>query len=253
MKDLFSLIGKKALVTGSSRGIGRESALALAAFGADVMVHGSSDSPQLRSARDEVRALGRRSECAAEDLGVPGAGRRLFEKTDARFGAPDIVVHNASVEIRRPWTEISYDEYRLQMDVNLWAGIELFQSAAPAMAAAGWGRIITIGSVQQRKPHPEMLVYAASKNALAGVVRGLARQLAGTGVTVNNIAPGAIGTDRTNGVLADPDYKALIESQIPLGFVGEPKDCAGVLLLLASEAGRYISGEDIFVDGLKNY
>jgi NAD(P)-dependent dehydrogenase (short-subunit alcohol dehydrogenase family) len=112
-----------------------------------------------------------------------------------------------------------------------------------------WGRILTVGSVQQIRPHQQMIVYAASKVAQMSMVRSLAPQFAPFGITVNNLAPGAIATGRNEEVLADKNYKALVESKIPVGYVGEPDDCASAALLLCSNAGSYITGQDIYVDG----
>lgn len=109
--------------------------------------------------------------------------------------------------------------------------------------------MLTIGSVQQVRPHPEMLVYAASKSALANLVRGLARPWAAKGVTINNLAPGAIDTPRNARALSDASYRGIVLSKIPAGFVGDTADCAGLALLLCSDAGRYITGQDIYVDG----
>jgi glucose 1-dehydrogenase len=135
------------------------------------------------------------------------------------------------------------------MDVNFGSCLWLIQRFAPVMQGEKWGRILTIGSVQQVRPHPEMLVYSATKSALVNLVRSLASQLASQGVTINNLAPGAIATGRNEEVLANEDYRKQVLSKIPVGFVGEPQDCAGLALLLCSEAGRYITGQDFYVDG----
>ena len=120
------------------------------------------------------------------------------------------------------------------------------------MKKQGWGRIITIGSVQEAKPHPDMLVYSASKAAQENMMRSLSLQLAKDGITVNNIAPGVIYTDRNVEALSDPVYAKKVTDSIPVGFYGEPKDCAGIVSLLCSEEGRYITGQSIYVDGGKS-
>ena len=114
-----------------------------------------------------------------------------------------------------------------------------------------WGRIVTIGSVQEAKPHPDMLVYSASKAAQTNMVKSLALQLANDGITVNNVAPGVIYTDRNVEALLDPEYAKKVTDSIPVGFYGQPEDCAGIVSLLCSEEGRYITGQNIFVDGGK--
>src|SRR5262249_3953317 len=132
---------------------------------------------------------------------------------------------------------------------NIRATIELLQNTVPAMAERGFGRVVTLGSIQEAKPNPALLVYAALKSAQANMALNLARQYAARGVTLNNLAPGAIATDRNRAVLSDRAYKARVESMIPAGRIGAPDDCAGACLLLCSDAGSYINGQTLFVDG----
>lgn len=247
---LFDLHGRRALVTGSSRGIGRAIALALAQHGADVAIHYASREADALAAAAEAGAAGVRSAVVGGDLSREGAARRVAaEAADKLGGALDIAVANAAIEIRRPWDEVSWEEGRRQFDANVLSTLELIGAVVPAMRERGWGRIVTVGSVQQVRPHPQLVVYAALKSAGVNTVRNLALQLARTGVTVNNLAPGAILTDRNAGVLSDPAYREWAEARIPMGFVGGPPDCAGAAVLLCSEAGRYITGVDLLVDG----
>ena len=199
--------------------------------------------------RREIEAFGVRSGIAVAELADPAAAEQLHAATVAALGGVDILVLNASVQIRKAWQAITPDEYRRQVDVNFGACLWLIQKCAPHMHTRKWGRILTIGSVQQARPHPEMLVYSASKAALENMVRSLAPQFAGQGITVNNLAPGAIATGRNEQVLADEAYLRRVLAQIPAGFIGEPTDCAGLAVLLCSDAGRYITGQNIFVDG----
>lgn len=128
----------------------------------------------------------------------------------------------------------------------------LIQAVAPYMKKQKWGRIITIGSVQEAKPHPDMLIYSASKAAQTNMMQSLSLQLAKDGITVNNVAPGVIYTDRNVEALSDPEYAKKVTDSIPVGFYGEPEDCAGIVSLLCSDEGRYITGQNIFVDGGKS-
>jgi NAD(P)-dependent dehydrogenase (short-subunit alcohol dehydrogenase family) len=249
MKEQLNLAGRRALVTGSSQGIGRAIALAFAECGADVMVHCARDVAKAEAVRQALEACGVRSGITVADLANPEAAQQLHAETEAALGTVDILVLNASVQIRKAWQEITLDEYRRQLDVNFGACLWLIQKFAPAMQRAKWGRILTIGSVQQARPHPEMLVYSATKAALANLVRSLAPQLARDGVTINNLAPGAIATGRNAEVLADEAYLRKVLAKIPLGYVGESHDCAGLAVILCSEAGRYITGQNVFVDG----
>lgn len=244
----FSLTGRKALVTGSTRGIGKSIALSLAKSGADIVLHGVHQSDAMNQAIEEIRALGGNVSGIAADLAVEG-GRSLGQRVLESAGSVDILVLNASIQIRKPWTEISREEAESQLRANFLASLELIQTLAPAMQEKRWGRILTIGSVQQAKPHPDMLVYSASKAAQMNMVVNLARQLAPHGITVNNLAPGVILTDRNTTALDDADYASRMRASIPSGYFGHPGDCAGAALLLCSEAGRYITGQNLFVDG----
>lgn len=249
VQEQMRLTGRRALVTGSSQGIGRAIAVALAELGADVMVHCARDLAKAESARKEIESHGVRSGITAADVGDPAAAERIHAETCAALGGIDILVLNASVQIRKRWDAITPEECRRQFDVNFAGSLWLIQAFAPAMQQRRWGRILTIGSVQQVRPHREMAVYAASKSALVNLVRNLAPQLAPDGVTINNLAPGAIATGRNEEALADEDYRAQVVAKIPLGFIGEADDCAAMAAVLCSEAGRYVTGQDILVDG----
>lgn len=244
-KDLF---GKRALVTGSGRGIGSAIAKELAAAGAEMIVHYAGDVSSAQGVQAEIRAAGGRCEIIQADLSHREEAVALIDAA----GPVDILVLNASVQIRRPWREISLEEYDIQMNCNFLSSLLLIQKAVPAMREKRWGRIITIGSVQEMKPHPDMLVYSSSKAAQTMLVKSLALQLAGDGITLNNVAPGVIATDRNKAALADPVYAQKVVDSIPLGFFGEKEDCAGLVRLLCTEEGRYITGQSIYVDGGKS-
>jgi NAD(P)-dependent dehydrogenase (short-subunit alcohol dehydrogenase family) len=245
--DPFDLTGRTALVTGSSRGIGRAIATAFAGRGARVAVHGRD----LGEAEIGAREIGPPERVAgfAADLAKPDAGGALVEAVVDRLGAIDILVVNASAQVRRPFLEIPDEEVELQVAVNLRATMALLQSVLPGMAQRGWGRVLTVGSVQQVRPSPSLAVYAALKSAQANLAMNLAKQYAARGVTVNNLAPGLIDTDRNADIKADADTYAGILARIPAGRAGAPEDCAWPALLLCSEAGRYVTGTDMMVDG----
>ncbi|MET0263069.1 MAG: SDR family oxidoreductase [Rariglobus sp.] len=245
----FNLAGRRALVTGSSRGIGAAIAITLAEAGADVVVHYTGNTDQAREVAAHLTAAGRRTGLVQADLSAGDGAQRTFDGAIAVLGGIDILILNASVQTKKPWTDFTRADLDEHYAVNYRASFELLQLAAPAMTDRGWGRILTIGSVQENKPHPEMLVYSSFKHAQTGLALGLAAQLAPRGVTINNLAPGVIATDRTSGALANPDYAGKVRAAIPCGFFGEPADCAGAALLLCSDAGRYITGQNLFVDG----
>ncbi len=240
---------RAALVTGGTQGIGLAIAAALVGAGWRVAIHGLDDPAACDAAAARLPGV----PILAADLADPGAAIGLLNQTRAVLGDPDLLVHCASAEMRRPLVAFDRVEAERQMAINLWAGVELMTGVLPAMAARGWGRIIAIGSVQQVKPHPDMLAYAASKAALANAVRNIARQVAGDGITANIIAPGATLTPRTASVLADRAYADRVLAAIPAGRFGTPDDMTGAALMLAGDAGAYINGQTIFVDGLMSF
>jgi glucose 1-dehydrogenase len=248
MAGLFDLSGRTALVTGSSRGIGRALALGLAQCGAKVAVHCATKIDEARGVAKEIAASGGSAIAVAADLNVEATCSQLLVETRTQLGAIDILVLNASMEVRRDWLEIG-DDFDAQVAVNLKSTLRLLQGAVPGMAQRGWGRVVALGTIQEVKPNPRLLVYAALKAAQTNMIVNLARQYAGQGVTFNNLAPGAIATDRNAAVLADAEYRARVEAQIPARRVGVPQDCVGACLLLCSDAGAYITGSTLFVDG----
>ncbi len=249
---MFDLTGRRALITGARRGIGRAIALGFAAQGAHVGVHHAGTAEEQADAELVITDIKRRGgvgELFAADFVQAGAGTKLAATVAAALGPIDILVLNASIELLEPYHAISTDRFDRQIAINLRAPLELLQAVVPGMTERGWGRVLAIGSIQQVKPHPEMLVYAGTKGAQLNWVRNMARQVASHGVTVNNLAPGAILTGRNSARLADPDRRQQTERRIPAGRLGRPDDLVGAALLLCSEAGSYINGADLLVDG----
>ena len=240
--------GKRALVTGSSRGIGRAIALRLAKDGYKVIVHGAGNIAKAEETKAMIEKAGGKAEVITANLCDLKETKALGEK----IGSVDVLVLNASLQYRTPWQEITPDACYEQLNCNFVSSMLLIQAVADHMKAQKWGRIVTIGSVQEAKPHPDMLVYSASKAAQTNMMQSLSLQLAGDGITVNNVAPGVIYTDRNVEALSDPDYAKKVVDSIPVGFYGEPEDCAGIVSLLCSEGGRYITGQSIYVDGGKS-
>lgn len=242
MALVVDLKGKRALVTGSSRGIGRAIAVALARAGAGVIVHGVAAS---QAAEETLAEIGENARFIAGNLADANACLDIAKAA----GPIDILILNASYEKRFDWRDLPIEEMDRQWAVNVRSSMILMQELVPGMADRGWGRVIAIGSIQEAKPNPRLAVYAASKVAQTSLVRTLAKEVGRQGVTVNNLAPGAIATDRNAEVLADADYAARVAAQIPAGRVGTPEDCVGACLLLCSDAGSYINGASLYVDG----
>lgn len=238
---MFNLNGKTALVTGSTQGIGLAIAKCLAEHGAKVYIHGISSYEKCKMVAETIP----NSKIVLQDLGEKDCAEKIYGVT----GEIDILVLNASIQYRKAWNEISSEEFDEQMRINFKSSVELIQKYAPNMQKNQWGRIVTVGSVQQYKPHKDMLVYAATKMAQMSMVQNLAKQFAANGVTVNNLNPGVIATPRNAEALSDKTYAEKIYDGIPMGYIGEPKDMVGAALLLCSEEGRYITGTEILVDG----
>ncbi|MBS0538922.1 MAG: SDR family oxidoreductase [Proteobacteria bacterium] len=247
--DRFRLTDRTALVTGARREIGRAIALTLAEAGARLAIH-HAGTPEERSDADavvrEIEKSGGVARSFGQDFADDDAGHRLASAVTA-WSPVDILVLNASVEFPEALGTIDRARFDTQTAINLRSPLELLQDLAPAMAARGWGRVVTIGSVQQVRPHPQMLVYAGTKAAQLNWAWNLARQFGGRGVTVNNLAPGAILTAR-NRVQMATEGEALAQ-RIPAGRLGRPDDLTGAALLLCSDAGAYINGVNLFVDG----
>ena len=239
---------KTALITGSSRGIGRAIALRLSKDGYKIILHGSSASAKLSQTKELIEHSGGIVEVLTADLCDIEQTKALCE----HMGKVDILVLNASLQIRNPWQNITTEECYNQLNCNFVSSMLLIQAAVSHMKEQKWGKIITIGSVQEVKPHPDMLIYSASKSAQTNMVKSLSLQLAKDGITVNNVAPGVIATDRNTEALSNPVYAKKVMDDIPVGFYGEAEDCAGIVSLLCSDQGRYITGQSIFVDGGKS-
>ncbi len=238
---MFDLHGKTALVTGSTQGIGFAIAKALHDAGATVWVHGATGEEKARRAADAIGC----ANYVVKNLADRDAAEVIFAAT----GALDILVLNASVQYRKAWNEITRDELDTQIAVNFAATLALMQAYFPAMKEKGFGRIVTVGSVQQYKPHVDMAVYAASKDAQMSIVRNVAKQVAPYGITVNNLCPGVIATPRNAAALSDEVYRQKVFAGIPAGYAGLAEDCAPAALFLCSDEARYVTGSEIIVDG----
>ncbi len=238
---MFDLTGKTALVTGSTQGIGFEIACILAKQGAKVFVSGAESIEKCINACNEIP----NSVPVRANLLKTGDIDRLYEET----GNIDILVLNASIQYKRKWDEFSLEEYDVQMDCNVKSSYLLIKKYAEGMKKRGWGRIVTIGSVNQYNQHPELSLYGVTKAAQAKMTQNFAPILAPFGITVNNVAPGCIETLRNEEALNDSEFKKKVESNIPCGYIGKPKDISPAVLLLCSDEGRYITGAEIKIDG----
>jgi NAD(P)-dependent dehydrogenase (short-subunit alcohol dehydrogenase family) len=253
----FSLRGRRALVTGGSLSIGREISLVLAEAGADVAVHyaGAADAAFGRpNAADEVVAaiadLGRKAVSIEADFERPNEATRCVEAARTALGGLDVLVICASIQYRVPFEDVTLEQIERQVQINFKASLELLRAALPPMKQAGWGRVLTIGSINQTRPESVLAVYAALKSAQHNLCINLAREYAPFGITVNNLSPGLVATERNRWRRADPDeWREIERDSSPMRRAGRPDEMAGAALLLCSEAGSFITGADLQATG----
>jgi glucose 1-dehydrogenase len=244
------LLGRKALVTGSSKGIGHGIAIRLAEEGADVVVNYNSDPQGAEEALAAIRALGRRGASVKANLGDVRDVQRLVGESAAALGGLDILVNNAGIEKRAPFWEVTERDFDAVLNVNL-KGVFFATQAFVQQCRADRrpGKVINISSVHEEMAFPNFAAYCASKGGVRMLTRTLAVELGPLGITINSIAPGAIETPINTALLNDPVKLQSLVGQIPLGRLGRPADVAGLAVFLASSDSDYVTGTTYFVDG----
>lgn len=245
----FDLTGRTALITGSTQGIGFAIGKALASAGASIVLNGTSEASAAQPSVDALKKFGGDAWFCQSDLSQPGSAKQLYDEAVAKAGPIDILISNASVQSFTPFLDVEEDAIDYQFATNFKSSFILIQLACKDMLERGWGRIITIGSVQEENYNSNFSVYGALKAAQTHLVKGLAKTHSRNGVTFNNIAPGSIDTKRNKAFFADPANLSSMVAKIPVGRIGAPEDCDGAALLLCSDAGAYINGLNLFVDG----
>src|SRR5487761_329234 len=245
--ESFRLSGKKALVTGSDKGLGAAIAIALAEAGADGALHSRGSRPE--KSLQQVRALGRRATFISADLSDPSVCPRLISEAIAELGSLDILVNNAGTIRRSPAVEHPLEDWELVLAVNLTSVFRLCQFAGRHMIERGAGKIINIASALSFQGGIRVPSYAASKGGIAQLTKALANEWAAKQVNVNAIAPGYMITDNTAALRSDSQRDGKVLERIPAGRWGEPEDLAGAAVFLASAASNYVNGHILVVDG----
>ncbi len=245
--DQFNLAGRVALVTGGTRGLGAAMALALAEAGADVALIARDISG--RETEQNIQALGRRCVSFQADLAEPAQRVGLVDRVVAELGRIDILVNNAGGGTRHAPEEYPEAEWRHLIEVHLIAGMDLAQQAARHMLPQGAGKIINIGSIMSEEGGWNISAYAAAKHGIAGMTKSLATSWAARGIAVNCIAPGYFMTTYSHVLKEDPVRGPQIRDRIPAGRWGDPAELGGLVVFLASDACRYMSGSIIPIDG----
>lgn len=250
---MFKLTDKVALVTGASRGIGRGIALCLAKQGADVAVNYHSSQEEAQEVVEKIKKMGRKAMAVQADVSQKEEVERMVEKVVQEFGKIDILVNNAGILTSKPFLEMDQKTWDKMMAVNLRGQFLVAQAAANQMVAKKIaGRIINIASIasgQVGVGFPNIAHYCASKGGVVAMTETMALELGPYNISVNAIAPGAIETDMTKGMLADEKTKQGLLARIPKGRIGKPEDIGAMACFLASDEADYCTGATFYVDG----
>jgi gluconate 5-dehydrogenase len=245
---LFDLTGRTALVTGSSRGLGRAMAEGLAAAGAAIVLNGS-DEGRLADAVAEMSAAGHRVSASRFDVTDEDAVNAAFNALDDANIAIDILVNNAGIQFRRPMLELDTADWRRVLDTNLTSAFVIGREAARRMARRGSGKIINIGSLTSELARATVAPYTVAKGGIKMLTKAMAAEWTELGIQANAIGPGYMTTDMNQALIDNPTFDAWVKGRTPARRWGRPDELAGTCVYLASAASDYVSGQIIYVDG----
>jgi NAD(P)-dependent dehydrogenase (short-subunit alcohol dehydrogenase family) len=247
-QELFDLSGKVALVTGGSRGLGKAMARGFIRAGADVIVSSRNEAELRTAVADVTKDCKHRAHYVVADLGRRDESKRLARAALELTGRVDILVNNAGTNVPQAIDAISDETWDRVLELNLSSVMSLTRALVPQMKERGWGRVIHVSSVMAYLSKEKRNVYSATKAALLGLTRASALDLGAFGITVNCIAPGPFLTELPGSLLSDAEKKAFAD-HTALGRWADPEELVGPALMLASDAGRYVTGTSIVVDG----
>ena len=247
-KNLFDLMGKVAIVTGASRGLGQIFGRALANAGADLVIT-SRTVESLRSFQEEIEGMGRRAVPVALDIRSYESIQTAMDQAFEAYPEIDILVNNAGCNVRKPSLEITWDDWNLVLDTNLRGTFFVAQAVARRMVERRYGRIINIGSVTSVAGYAGLAPYGASRGGVKQMTMSLADDWGPYGVTVNTLAPGWFRTEQNKVMYEDQEWVSYLSDRIPLKRPGKPADLEGAVVFLASDASEYITGQILLVDG----
>ncbi len=248
MRPLFDLTGRRALVTGSSRGLGFEFARALGAAGAEIVLNGRVEE-DVGKAAERLATAGIRAGVAVFDVRDSEAVDAAIGRIEAETGSIHILVNNAGIQRRAPLETFTDADWRDLMSVNLDGVFFVSRAVARGMIERGSGAIINIASVQSELARPTIAPYTASKGAIKMLTKGMAADWGRHGIRVNAIGPGYFRTELNRALVADASFTDWLEKRTPLGRWGEPEELAGAVVFLASDAASFMTGQTIHVDG----
>lgn len=243
-----SLLGRNALITGSSKGLGRAMAVALGAQGAHLILV-ARDKEKLESVAEEVRAAGGTASVFAADITQEDQVVKLEQEVSATVGKVQILINNAGTNNRKNIEDFTLEEWRAVQDTNVTSVFLMCKAFVPHMKGTGYGRILNMTSIMAHVSMPQRALYSSTKFALLGITKALALELAKEGITVNGISPGPFATEMNTPILNNPELNAAFVAKIPVGRWGKVEEIGALAAFLCGDNAGFITGTDILIDG----